>query len=156
METNPNIQKFIDIIDDAVALNIVHQYKNEDSKRYIAPAHWLAEFGTVEINMGRACGKSRYISKRATPADLVICRNEEEKRHVFKDVTHVSTARELKDVMEMTGAWRGRKLPDDMYWNKIYVDEPQLIFRDRLAREAFFELISDRCNQVIMLGTPSR
>jgi len=156
METDPNIQKFIEIIDSAVALNIVNQYKNEDSKMYMAAAHWLAEFGTVEINMGRATGKSRYINKRATSCDLVICSTEEEKRHVFKNVTHVSTAREVRDTIEMTGRYRGRKFPDNTSWNKIYVDEPQMIFRERHARAEFFDLVGNYCNQVIMLGTPTR
>ena len=145
------------MIDNAVAFNIAHQYKNEDSKNYMAPAHWMEEFGTVEINMGRATGKSYYINKRSTPADLVICMNEEHKRHIFKDCHSVFTARELKDIIESTGAYRGRRYSlTDVYWNKIYVDEPYAVFKDRHAREEFFNLIGRHCNQVIMLGAPYR
>jgi hypothetical protein len=153
----PEQEKFFSIIDQAVAFNVQNQLANEDSRKYMAQAHWMEEFGTVSLDMGRRAGKSLYIQKRVTKCDLIICINEEAKRHIFKDCPHVTTAEELFDVFRMVrGPSPSFRLPRDMYWNKVFIDDPGLIFKSRYSREDFFNLMANRCNQIIMLGTPVR
>ena len=153
MEKDPLIEKFFNVVDNAVALNIEYQIKFADSKRYMAAGHWLEEYGTVNINVARQSGKSLYINRRYTPVDLVICMNEDTKRHVFKDCINVDTARELNDVIFKLGDYRGIRNPTE-YWNKIYVDEPWSVFQDSRSIKEFYSLVGGQCNQVIMLGTP--
>lgn len=160
MNKDPLIEKFFNVVDDAIALNYARQLKFSDHKNFMAAAHWLEEYGTVDINVGRQSGKSLYINERATPVDLVLCMNEEHKRHIFKNCNaSVNTARELSDVIQMAGPYRGctahRK---DIYWNKVYVDEPYAVFSRnyKYLREEFYSLIGNHCNQVIMIGTAVR
>lgn len=155
MNLTPEIEKFFDVADKAIALNYELQLKNFHQRKYLAPKHWMSEYGTVDINVGRQSGKSLYINSRVTGCDLVICMNEEHKRHVFKDCPNVNTASELADVIVRTGAYRGYKR-NDVYWNKIYIDEPCSVFSRANSQEAFYDLVSNYCNQVIMIGTPTR
>jgi len=156
MIKDPHFQKQIELIDNAVAFNIANQLKHEDIKQHLRNIQWLTEYCTVEINLGRRTGKSYYINKRATRADLVICMNNEHRRHVFKDCDNIYTAADLGEIMEAGFFYRrtGICCPRDVYWNKVYVDEPQLIFKTKDSREYFFNLMESRCNQIIMLGTP--
>lgn len=155
MEKDPLNDKFFNLVDTAVALNIECQLKFGDQKRHMASGHWLQDFGTVDISVARQSGKSLYIQRRATPVDLVVCMNEDHKRHIFKDCVNVNTARELSDVIMRVGMFRGAK-NERIYWNKIYVDEPWAVFSQPHGRANFYSLVGGHCNQVIMLGTPVR
>lgn len=159
MITDPNMQKFFDIVDNAVALNIAHQLKFEDSKRFMASAHWMEEFGTVHINTGRATGKTRYIMTRMTPCDLVIVPMEQDVRSYYSDagnvLDNVHSARSMFNRFNMAGYWRGRRdVPE--YFNKVYVDEPGRMFNNKESHYQFYDWFGPRCNQIIMLGTAVR
>lgn len=147
----PEIEKFFNVVDNVVALNIAHQLKFEDHKRYMANAHWLEEFCTVDINVGRQSGKSLYINKRATPVDLVVCMNEDYKRGVFKECRNVLTVSEIA----ADSFNRGVRFSDIKHYNKIYVDEPFAVF-SRFKRYDFYYKFAGLANQIIMLGTPVR
>lgn len=152
-------EKFFRLVDDAVALNIEEQLKFEKDKGLMAAAHWLEEFGTVNINIGRAVGKTRYIQARMKPCDLVIVPLEQDVKEYYSKagmmLKNVHSARVIFDRFNMVGYWRGRQdVPE--YFNKVYIDEPSRVFATKESVYQFYNWFGSRCNQVIMLGTAVR
>lgn len=153
MQKDPLIDKFFNIVDDAVALNIAHQIRHDDNRRYIGAPHWLHDYATVDINVGRQSGKTLYINKRMTPVDLVIVHNTESIRQ-FEGKDNVVTIETMFNYLRRDGMYRGRTNPHAVY-NKIYIDEPAMCLAHG-RRDQFYSFAGGVANMIIMLGTPVR
>lgn len=158
-----NQEYFFKLVDDAVALNLENQLRFENNKKFISGGQWLSDFGTVNLNVGRQVGKTNYIATRMTTSDLVIVPYERDVKNyyhkaadlqdkLFFNSENVYSARIMFDRFNMSGYWRGRR---DLHenWNKVYVDEPNMVFAQRDSFYEFYDWFGKRCNQVIMLGT---
>lgn len=150
-------KRFFKLIDETIMLNLQAQLNAADSRRYIGAPQWLHEFGTVSIDIGRQLGKTTYIQERMRPCDLVVVHNEDTRRsyesRAERKLPNVVTIGSLRNDFDL--CYRYRRNPTD-YFNKVYVDEPGMVFAAKNSKSEFINFFGDKCNQLIMIGTPVR
>lgn len=66
---------FEEIVTKLIKTNHINRLLHKDIKPTLSHLHWLREFCTISINMGRAMGKTRYIRLHANSNDVIISRN---------------------------------------------------------------------------------
>lgn len=66
---------FEEIVTKLIKTNHINRLLHKDIKPALSHLHWLREFCTISINMGRAIGKTRYIRLHANSNDVIISRN---------------------------------------------------------------------------------
>lgn len=145
-----NLKKFFEAVDVMVRMTEDGQILHEGNRRYMSTQHWLREMATVSLTVPRQVGKTSYINKRATCADLVIVHNQSMKDMYRGSRTTVVTTHEL------AGLNRGRSMRG---FNRVYVDEPRLVFNNRFSLDELYSVFggefgSPLCaNTFILLGT---
>lgn len=149
-----NQDKFFNIVDMLVRLNEDQQLEMEEYRNGLHPMQWALDMATVSLSAGRRIGKTSYIKQRARCADLVVIHNDMMKKEYQGSRAVVRTASEMnRNGMD---AYRGRR--ESVGYNKVYVDEPSLVF-NTLDKMNFYSLfVGNHCpyacaNMFIMLGS---
>lgn len=145
-----NLTKFFAAADALIQISEDNQLTHEDDQSMMHPGLWLRDMATVNLVVPRRVGKTSFINKRAKCADLVIVHNQEMKREYKGSRALVVT------ISELTNLTRGGRTP--IGFNRVYVDEPQLVFDRRVSIDEFYALFCGDhhrmcANMFIMLGT---
>lgn len=95
----------------------LHQRRLEDLDPQVAlqltTAHFLREFCTVRVDIGRQFGKTHYIQTRAQAGDIVILHNDLMRRLLRE-------GRDCRDITVITG---NMSLPIGRRYGTVWVDE---------------------------------
>lgn len=81
--------KFQQFVDGMIYLNKHNRSLYPDEVKHLGTVRYLRDMGTVDVNIGRAVGKTTYILESATENDLIICVNNTRK----KDILHKTVAK---------------------------------------------------------------
>lgn len=141
---------FIGAVDTMVRLVEDSLLTFEDNKRYMSKSQWTRDMATVNLSVPRQVGKTSYIIKRASCADLVIVHNQ-----AMKDLYRGACALVVTPP-ELNRLNRGRV---QRGFHRVYVDEPRLVFTSGFSLDELYSLFdgsqcSPYCaNMFIMLGT---
>lgn len=144
------------IIDELVSATKRHRDSHAEMWSCMSPEYKLREVSTVKLTLPRRLGKTSYIKSRATNKDLVIVHHDTMKREYIDCAAEVISAYQVRRICSIG-------LPTRMF-EHVYVDEPQLVFGDRLSGELFSEdtmyslfsgiyRSSVHADMIIMLGT---
>lgn len=146
-----NIKKFFEAVDVMVRMTEDGQISHEGNRPYMSNQLWLRDMSTVSLTVPRQVGKTSYINKRATCADLVIVHN-----HLMKSMYKESRATVVTVQELMNGFNRGRS---QRGFNRVYVDEPRMVFDRRFSLDELYSVFSGECgsslcaNMFVLLGT---
>jgi len=121
MNVPEEIQKEYHVVIDSL-IDLNKKYREAFSSKIedlLSPGLYAMECCTVKVDIGRQTGKSSYIRQHAGPHDLVITFNEASAREIGRDLSSsVVCVRDLDvDVKYIKPL------------NKVYIDEPQAVFR---------------------------
>lgn len=126
ISTTP-FETFVNTVDSLVRLNEDMQLELEDVRKSMNPAMWAVEMATVSVSAGRRLGKTTYIKSRARCADLIIVPNTMMKAEYKGTRATVVTASELGQYGYGSTKYRGLSVARS--YNRVYVDEPALVFK---------------------------
>jgi hypothetical protein len=107
-------QKFEKLVEDAIALNELLRRDLEPARiEYLGDWRYAREHCTVRIDVGRHCGKTEYIKRRALAEDVIVCSTGAMKRAFSISHGRVYSASELLYMNEETLSAR-----------RVYIDDP--------------------------------
>lgn len=141
---------FTGVVDTMVRLMEDNQLLHEGNRQYMSSGQWMRDMSTVNMTVPRQIGKTTYIIKRATCADLVVVHSQ-----AMKDFYKGSRATVLTP-SELTRFNRGRM---QRGFHRVYVDEPRMVFDHNMSIEEFYSMFngdygSSYCaNMFVLLGT---
>jgi hypothetical protein len=124
--------KFKEIMDALLVQTYENQLKHRHSA--LSDTYLLREFGLIQLNPGRAIGKSTYIAQTATSSDLVI--TPFNYNYIYKDCRaeiHVANNISLKSKK----------------YDKLWIDEPTLC---NINEGDLLRIFTGKVNSIIMLG----
>jgi len=135
-------EKFCCAVDLLVEANEQFRERFRDQKWYDAfgPVTYAAERATVQVNPNRQAGKTEYIKSRAKAGDLIVV-HAREFIHSYVDC---GTEAEVRMVSELRA--------DESRYNKIYIDEPWLVFQNVSRGKFYSSLCKDADQTFIFLG----
>lgn len=145
--------KFINAVDTMVRLMEDNQLAFEGNRCYMSNIQWMRDMSTTNLVVPRQIGKTTYVSKRATCADLVVVHNQSMKDLYSSSRTTVVTP---PDLLRLN---RGRAARG---FHRVYVDEPRLVFTRDFSIDQFYSIFDGDggspygtycANMFIMLGT---
>jgi hypothetical protein len=124
--------KFKEIMDALLVQTYENQLKHRHSA--LSDTYLLREFGLIQLNPGRAIGKSTYIAQTATSSDLIILPHNY--NYIYKDCRaeiHVANNISLKSKK----------------YDKLWIDEPTLC---NINEGDLLRIFTGKVNSIIMLG----
>ena len=138
------VENFHKTIDNLVRLNTQNRVVADRHKRALSPNFWAMKFCTVRCDIGRGTGKTEYIKRRATKSDLVIVFNDEACSRIASEIScPIIIANQLeRKIMRMENRF-----------NTIFIDEPELIFREISQQRLYALLVYDYYHTFILLGS---
>lgn len=152
-----NLEPFFNTIDTLVSVTEQHRLTWQEDRAAMSPEYWLRNMSTLDLVLPRRIGKTSYINDRAKSDDLVILHNHAMKNPYEDSPALVVTPSEIERLL-------GRGVAARHAFNRVYVDEPHMVFNEHYTSEIFsrdkFYLLfggiySSRVStgMVIMLGT---
>jgi hypothetical protein len=145
-QLSPEQEYFHHMMDELVGLN--KRRRELFPVRMPAPHAYAMYHATVQGGIGRQCGKSEYILRRAQPDDLIIVPCEVQLKHQFRDAPcRVITAGELHRRYTSRN-----RMPPEVRYSRIWVDEPYAVFDQIDRHELYFQLARDTEQTFILLG----
>ncbi|MGO1069225.1 hypothetical protein [Lysobacter sp. CA199] len=96
------------------------------------PKDWARHHCTVQLDIGRRCGKTRYIQERADRSSLVVVPNR-----AMASALHPGRKYPTVAAGDLRRWMRDRPKPA-----RVFIDEPRYVF-ERLPAESLYELLAD-------------
>lgn len=123
MDNEDIVNNFENIVNEMIKENLRLRKRYEDVKGNISLISYAIDLCTVNVDLGRRCGKTTYINKHATKQDLVVVSHRIQYPKPEWSNTNVCL---LENVM--THSFRGRT------FDNIYVDNSRLVFENNRSR----------------------
>lgn len=140
---------FTNLLDHALAVNRDMRKAHVEHRQYLSATQYAREFCTVQLDIGRAVGKSTYIAQHAEPSDMVICSNYNSMWH-FERITLGYRAKfELAtlDNFRNPERFRGRRQSD--LRRTIWIDDASYATERDLA--IIYETLAGHPSQTFVL-----
>lgn len=122
------------LVDQAIELNKINRQLNEKNFKMISDFFVFKEFCTIHINVGRASGNTEYIVNNANSSDLVVCHSYNQKNMIIKKMAENQNF----SIPEFLLPPRFSSKIMDKGYNKIYVDNPRLCFKNLKSPDEFY------------------
>lgn len=137
---------FENILFKLIELN--HQNRDgKEARIMLSPQQWAYEYGTINCNIGRQTGKTRFITENCTVNDVIIVPNHQMKKQYLQYNVHAKLMTAAELMREQTE--RIHRLEFDT----IYVDEPFFVF-NQIKPALFYDALVHGYGQTfIFLGT---
>ena len=132
-------EKFWCAVDLLVEANEQFRERLKDEKWFnmLGPVGYAMEMATVHVNPNRRAGKTEYIKDHAQLGDLIV-------------VHDPAMTRFYSDVAETVTGFQAKRCAGR--YNRIYVDEPWLVFKDIRVDDFYTALCKDADQTFIFLG----
>ena len=142
--------RFAAMIDGLVDYNKeLRQQQHPDVAKIMTASHYMINYGTVWVNVGRQAGATTYIKNKADSNSAVIVHSERMRDEFRRSPTkHGPPSVFVRNSNSSPAGFRLR-------FQTIYVDQPALIFdsAENLA-EFYHEMSYSQDQTFIMLGPP--
>lgn len=138
---------FTNCVDSLVRISEDSKLAHEEYENFMPRERWLKDMCTLSLTFPRCVGKTSYINKRASCADMIIVHNHAMKQQYKGSAATVVTIPELDMLV------RGRQKRG---FNRVYVDEPGFVFSRDFPVERLYHFFNGTfacANMFIMLGT---
>ena len=120
----------------------IHFAHSIETMSYISPLHYVKNFGTIHLDVGRGVGKTKFISDNATMDDLVIAHRYT--RQIGYDFSRTNMMYPYDNYHK----YRAHKP-----FSKIWIDEPDLLSENMAYDDVVRLLIKNYDQMIILLGT---
>ena len=135
------MNRFHVAIDELIELNKLNRKVNSINKNVLNYTHYLAEFCTVRVDVGRRIGKTEYVKDNYYPyTDILIVNNFNQKRYYPMDFVVYT----IDEVVE--GFVRKSHLkPENVWIDDAFLTEEELkivynLFEDKNIEQTFIIL----------------
>ena len=131
------------ILDQTIEFGRQLREERIDQKQYLGDVAFAKEYATVSLDLGRQCGKTMAIARRAKPTDIVFSYDgasskEMQRRLEFWNVQHVESRT------------AGNAGGGDTQYDIVWIDTAKHIKPEELNK--IYELYAHRANQFVLVG----
>lgn len=133
------------VIEALIAVNFAFRAHHSPEIRAAFPLRdYLMEFGTVQCDIGRRTGKTHYVRSRVARCDDAVVT---ELPQLYEGLDHVFSA---------TKHTKWVRSPGERIYNRIYIDEPARLIRERQIPaiiQRFARVEAEQPQTFILLGS---
>jgi len=126
--------------------NLINSAVIADQSTHLGLQHWLREYGTLKLNMGRQLGHTHYIIQHARSGDLVIARTAKHAHRLRIDAGCVNTSPNQPTIISLSS-------PLPMWpYNTVWIDG-EFVYQQCLKQDLYSWLARMPVKKVIVLGS---
>lgn len=144
MTFETHFTRYADLLDSLIAANeTLRAALPPDLRGLYSAKDWARHHCTVQLDIGRRCGKTQYIQERADRSSLVVVPSR-----AMGSALHPGRKYPTVAAGDLRRWMRDRPKP-----MRVFIDEPRYVF-ERLPAESLYELLADASSDqtFVLLG----